>query len=342
MTKKVLRVIAVILSLTFLFSIFLMGCSSEKAAEKQPETKAEEPKKEEPKAQETQPEAKKARILFVSPMVGHPVWLGAKEGLDAAAKEFGFDGVWMGADDHAVEKTVEAFEQAIAEKPDGIVTCPFSPSAFSKALDKAKAANIPVTVVAVDAEKKEQRTAFIGTNSVECGKKQAEALAKKVGKPLKIGVIMSNLDSQNQVIQVDAMKEYIKSIPGSEVVDIQEDRGDQVKAMDVLNAMIKAHPDMNCVFGTEGGGAPGFAKVLEEQKLTDKLIVISMDDTEQNLAVVKEGKIYGLMAQNFFKMGYLGAKYAWEASQGKQVTPETDSGVTLITKENVDTYKQNR
>lgn len=340
MSKKVLRIFAVVVCLAFVFSIGLAGCgtkSADQTPQKQTDTK--DASKEEPK----KADAKKLRILFVSPMVGHPVWLGAKEGMDAAAKQFGIDAVWTGADDHSVDKTVEALERAIAEKPDGIVCCPFSPSAFTKTLDKAKAANIPVSVVAVDAEKgKDQRSAFIGTNSIECGKKQAEALYKKVGKPLKIGVIMSNLDSQNQVIQVNAMKEFLKTVPGSEVVDMQADAGDQVKAMEIFSAMIKAHPDMNALFGTEGGGAPGFAKVLEEQKLGDKITVISMDDTEQNLAVVKAGKIYGLMAQNFYKMGFLGTQYAWEAAQGKQVPAETDSGVTLITKDNVDTYKNNK
>lgn len=282
------------------------------------------------------------RVLFVSPMVGHPVWLGAKEGMDAAAEEFGFEGVWMGADDHSVEKTVEALENAIAELPDGIVTCPFAPQAFTTTLNKAKEAGIPVTVVAVDTEFEDQRVSFIGTNSWEAGTKQAEALHKAVGDNMKIGVIMSNLDSQNQVIQVDALKAYIEDIPGAEIVDMQENRGDMMKAMEVFSAMIDAYPEMNALFGTEGGGAPGFAKVLEERGLGDAITVISMDDTEQNLAVVEEGKIYGIMAQNFFKMGYLGAQYAWKAAQGIDVPEEVDSGVTLVTQENVDTYKDER
>ena len=285
---------------------------------------------------------KELEILFVSPMVGHPVWLGAKEGMDAAAEEFGFTGVWTGADDHSVEKTVEALENAVAQLPDGIVTCPFAPQAFTTTLNKAKEAGIPVTVTAVDTEFPDQRASFIGTNSWEAGTTQAEALHKAVGDNMKIGVIMSNLDSQNQVIQVDALKAYIEDIPGAEIVDMQENRGDMIKAMEVFSAMIDAYPEMNALFGTEGGGAPGFAQVLEERGLADAITVISMDDTEQNLAVVREGKIYGIMAQNFFKMGYLGAKYAWQAAQGIDVPEEVDSGVTLVTQENVDTYKDER
>ncbi len=285
---------------------------------------------------------KMLKILFVSPMIGHPVWLGAKEGMDAAAKEFGFKGVWMGADDHSVEKTVESLENAIAEKPNGIITCPFAPQAFTKTLEKAKAAKIPVSVVAVDAERSDLRVSFIGTNSWEAGTRQAEAIHKKTGDDMKIGVIMSNLDSQNQVIQVDALKAYIKKLPNAKILDIREDRGDVLKAIEVFSAMIDAYPEMNALFGTEGGGAPGFAKVLEERGLINKITVVSMDDVEQNLAVIREGKIYGIMAQNFFKMGYLGAQYAFEAAQGKKVPAEVDSGVTLVTKENVDTYKSSR
>lgn len=323
MGRNKLKAIALVICTISIFSIMAAGCG-------QSSLKAEIAKD------------KRLRINFVSPMVGHPVWLGAKEGMDAAAKEFGFSGVWMGADDHSLEKTLEALEQAVAERPDGIVCYPFSPSAFKNVLIKAKAANIPVTVVAADAENKGLRTAFVGTNCVEWGKKHTEALYKKAGDPFKVGVIMSNLDAENQVIAVNQLKEFVKNTPGAQIVDIQEDQGNQAKAIETFRNMVKAHPDMNALFGTEGSGAPGFAKVLEELKLLDKVAVISMDDTEQNLSVVREGKIYGIMAQNFYKMGYLGSKYAWEAALGRQVPAETDSGVTLVTRENVSTYKQNR
>lgn len=336
MLKTMLRTLAIVVCFVFLISVGFVGCGAGKSTDQGSQSLTSETK------ETTKVEAKKLRILFVSPMVGHPVWLGAKEGMDAAAAEFGIDAIWTGADDHSVDKTVEALERAIAEKPDGIVCCPFSPSAFTKTLEKAKEAGIPVSCVAVDAENKDIRNAFIGTNNTQWGKIHAEALYKKVGDPFKVGVIMSNLDAANQIEGVNQLKELVKNTPGAEIVDIQADAGDQVKAMELFTAMIKAHPDMNALFGAEGGGAPGFAKVLEEMNLKNKITVISMDDTEQNLAVVREGKIYGVMAQNFFKMGYLGTKYAWEAAQGKEVPSETDSGVTLVTKENIDTYKNDR
>ncbi len=323
MRKKSASLILLLLLLVITVLLPLTGCSTAKN-------------------KETARNAKKLRIDFVAPMVGHPVWLAAKDGMDAAAEEFGFSGVWMGADDHSLAKTVEALEQAIAEKPDAIVSYPFVPASFSKTLQKAKDAGIPVVFVTADMEDKTLRRAFIGTNCEEWGRKHAEALYKKAGDPFNVGVIMSNLDAENQVIAVNQLKKFVSGIPGARIVDIQEDMGNSAKASEVLAAMLKAHPEMNALFGTEGGGAVGFAKVLDEMHLTDKVTVISMDDTEPNLSMVREGKIYGIMAQNFYKMGYLGAKYAWEAAQGKEVPSETDSGVTLVTKENLDTYKENR
>ena len=204
---------------------------------------------------------------------------------------------------------------------------------------KAREANIPVTVVAVDTTKIEDRKAFIGTDSAAAGLAQITALHSVVGDDMKIGVIMSNLDAQNQIIMLDAAKEYIKQFPNAEILDVRADSGDMNTAMEVFSSMIDAYPEMNCLMGLEGGGAPGFAKILTERKLTDKICVIPMDDTEQNLAVVRSGEIYGIMAQDFFKMGYLGAKYAWQAAQGIEVPSLTDSGITLVTKDNIDTYK---
>lgn len=342
MKKSVLRTIALVVCLTLCSAAFMTGCAKPVAPTTPAATEAPAvtaAPAEQPEATAQPEPAKKLRILFVSPMIGHPVWLGAKEGLDAASAEFGFEGVWMGADDHSVEKTVEAFEQAVAEKPDGIVCCPFAPAAFEVVMQKAKDAGIPVSTVAVDAIKPELRTAFIGTDSKAAGLKMAETLHAIVGDDMKVGIMMSNLDAANQLIQIEAFKEYIKQFPNAEILTIQEDAGDMNKCMEVFSTMIDTYPEMNCIMGNEGGGAPGYAKILTERGLTDKITVLTMDDTEQNLAVVKSGEIYGLMAQDFFKMGYLGAQYAFDAAQGKEVPAMTDSGVTLITKENVDTYK---
>jgi ribose transport system substrate-binding protein len=284
---------------------------------------------------------KKYTIMYVSPMVAHPVWLIAKAGFDAAAAEYGFTGIWTGADDHSVEKTVEALENTIVQKPDAIVTCPFAPAAFTNALRKAKEAGIIVTVSAVDAASEDLRAAFVGTDDIASGTEQIKQIINKLpkGEEVRVGFIMSNLDSENQVNQVNAAEKYMKdnNIP-YKIVDKQADFADTNRCVDIVSTMVRAHPEMNAIMAVEGAAAPAIGKAFEELGIGNKVIAVAMDGTDLNLETVRNGKITGVMAQNQFRWGYDTGKYAYLALTGEKVPSKTDSGVKFIDKSNVDTF----
>lgn len=282
-------------------------------------------------------EQDKKVIRFISPQVDNPVWLKAKAGFENAAKEYGFFPVWSGSDDHSDSQMMDQIFLAIDEKADAVITCPFNPTAFTPSLMKLKSAGIPVITVAVDSESKQQRYAYIGTNSNLCGKLQSESLYDKVGGKMKIGVLMSNLDAMNQVIQLNELKNYIKTIHGAEIVAVAEDRGDPIKAMEVLSNMLDANPQINCIFSTEGGGVPGLAKVVEKRGLKNDLVIIGMDDTQPNIQAVMSGYIYGVMSQDYYTMGYLGGKYAYFKSAGIDVPDTTNTTTELVTSEKIST-----
>ena len=88
--------------MAILLSLFMViglaaGCSS---TSKEPVQKTEDGKteegagKNEEDSTKTSGEAK--HLVFVTPLIAHPVWLAAKEGFDDAAEEFGFRGDWVG------------------------------------------------------------------------------------------------------------------------------------------------------------------------------------------------------------------------------------------------------
>ncbi len=291
------------------------------------------------KPKRTADKVNKKVIKFVAPLIDSAVWLKAKEGFDAASKEYGFYGVWAGADDHSANKMLSELEAAIDEKVDGIVLCPFSPPAFTSALERAEAAGIPVIALAVDTEEKRQRAAFIGTDSEECGRLQAEALYEKVGDNMRIGVMMTNLDSMNQVIQVNVLKKFISRLNNSKILSIEEERGDYFTAMEVLNRMMDSNPDINCIFCTEGPGLPGIANLIAKRGLQDRLTVIGMDTTAPNLDAIREGTIYGVMSQDFYSMGFLGGKYAFMKTRGETIPEITYTKTELVTKQNLDKYQ---
>lgn len=275
------------------------------------------------------------RIVFVSPQTDNPVWLQAKAGFDEAAEEFGFHGIWIGGGNCNVEDMTREIKISIAENADAIITCPLTPSLFSEVFADALKKNIPVITLAVDAETPELRSAYIGSDYKKLGAEQAAALYEKCGVPMKIGVIMSGFDTQNQVIQVEQLTDFIKDIPDAEIVDRKEDGSDPLMGMSIFPQMLSEHPEINALFITSGGAVSTYGNYLLEHNLNDSITLIGMDIVPDNLASIRSGAVYGVMSQDFYSMGYLGGKYAYEASFGREIPPVTYTDSELITSANV-------
>ena len=275
------------------------------------------------------------RIAFISPQTNYPVWLQARTGFMDAAEQYGFYGEWLGGGNCNIDDMIREINTCTYEKVDAIITCPLTPSKFTEVFEKLKEKDIPLITIAVDSETEDLRTAYIGSNYEEMGKLQAQALHDKVGDDMKIGVIMSGLTTQNQVIQVNMLKEYIKDFPGSEIIDYAEDWADPVIGMNVFSQMLSNHPEMNAVFVTSGGAISSYGKIIEERHLQDKISLIGMDIIQDNIDVVKDGSVYGVMSQDFYSMGFLGGEYAYKASCGEEIPSITYTESILVTLQNV-------
>lgn len=279
------------------------------------------------------------RIAFISPQTNYPVWLQARTGFMDAAKQYGFYGEWLGGGNCNIDDMIREIDTCTYEKVDVIITCPLTPSKFTEVFENLKEKDIPLITIAVDAETEDLRTAYIGSNYEEMGKLQAQALHDKVGDDMKIGVIMSGLTTQNQVIQVNMLKDHIKNFPGCEIIDYAEDWADPVIGMNVFSQMLSNHPEMNAVFVTSGGAISSYGKIIAEKNLQDKITLIGMDIIQDNIDAVKDGSVYGVMSQDFYSMGFLGGEYAYKASCGEEIPSITYTESSLVTLRNVDTIQ---
>ena len=173
------KTMAILLSLFMVIGL-AAGCSS---TSKEPVQKTEDGKteegagKNEEDSTKTSGEAK--HLVFVTPLIAHPVWLAAKEGFDDAAEEFGFRGDWVGPSVIDVDEMIKQIEVAIAEKADGIITQGLNPEAMVPVLKKADEAGIPVVVVNSDIPDA-PRLAYLGTDPVNLGTAGANEILEKL------------------------------------------------------------------------------------------------------------------------------------------------------------------
>lgn len=333
--------LAWVLVLVMMIGIALAGCgaapapsTTEKSAV-QAETKA---------ADATTPPAKdvkQMKITFVTPLIGHPVWLVAKDGMDGAAKEMGFKGEWVGPQGIDANEMVNQIENAIAQKVDGIVTMALNPEAFGPVLEKADKVGIPVVLVNSDAPNS-PRLAYIGTDEKNLGTIGAKEIIKKLnGKAPKVITMQSTMDAKVANKMVEAYLEELKKTPGFELKAKESDDSDMLKAVDKFNTMFKTYPDANVVINVCGEGGPAAGKVIEENKLQDKITAVAIDDMKETVDYINSGVIYGTLTQNFYKMGYDACKLIIDFKKNgtKPAQVVNDSGSMFVSKANLATYK---
>ncbi|MEI6389136.1 MAG: substrate-binding domain-containing protein [Spirochaetota bacterium] len=284
---------------------------------------------------------KQLNIVFVTPLVAHPVWDVARAGFEAAAKELGFKGQYVGPQGIDPAEMVNQIELAIAMKVDGIITMPISPTAMRPVLKKAAAAKIPVVFVGAE-DPESTALAFIGTNEVELGRQGGNAIKLSFGKtPIRAIVMQSTMDASFAIKARDGYLAALKDYPDFKMVLNESCNSDMQIAMQKFEAAFKAYPEINLVIGVCGEAGPAAAKVIKENKLEGKITVVAIDDVEETLSLIKDGSIWGTEAQNFYKMGNLGSRILVDyiTKSKKPASFKNDSGSIFVTMSNFNTYR---
>lgn len=283
----------------------------------------------------------KRTIVWVNPLVGHPVYNIQDAAFKRAAEDYGFTPVIVGAPSVSggVEAMVREIENAITEKVDGIITVPFNWSAFESIYKQAAAAGIPVVNTGVDTPEK-WRLSFIGTDNQIFGRKAAAELIKKTGGKANICIMMSQLDVQNQVESRKAFEEAIKPYPNVKIAVVESDQADLAIATKRFEDVYRTYPQIDTVLMLEATGGVAAAQVAKEMGILPKMTILAIDDTKDTVDAIRKGQIWGTLAQNFLRMGYESAGMIMDKLDGKQVPSKVSLDVLLVTKDNVNSYEK--
>lgn len=293
-------------------------------------------------------------IGFAAPYANHQSWQIIKEGAMEAAEYFSNDEVkyeviWTGPSNMGDSTgMVEILETFLADEVDAIAYCPEVESAYANIALKIKEAGIPSFTFAADLlATPELRTAYIGTSNYDVGRQQIAGLHAAAGTDdLKVCIQMSSLESGNQVIQVQAITDYIKELKAegadAEILEVRDDKGavDATYVYDVAAGMLLAYPECNVLLSTHGSAGVVLAKAVEESGRAGKVVTSSYDESEDDLDCIRNGKNTSLMCQNMHGWGYGSVAAAVRALSGAEMTDFYDAGCVEVTLENIDSYAE--
>lgn len=285
-------------------------------------------------------------IVFVTPLVAHPVWDVARAGFEDGLAAFGATGQYVGPLGIDPAEMVNQIELALAAGADGIISMPIAPTAMRPVWRMAEEQGVPVVFVgSVDPES--TSLAFIGTNEANLGAMGAEGIkahfAELGNPPLYAYIQQSTMDASFANKARDGYLAALEDYAGGfELVLNEPNNSDMVTAMQKMEAAFEAHPQINLVIGVAGEVGSAAAKVVNEMELRERITIIAIDDIEETMDWLKEGSIYGVMAQNFYKMGHYGVEllvnYLTDGTMPSQYN--NDSGSIFVTLDNIDVYQE--
>ena len=269
-------------------------------------------------------------------------------GMKLIADELGVQVRVAGPTDFDLPGFIAAVDQVCAQKPAGVsVVGGWDPS-LTEPVKRCMAAGVPTVVDDGDLPDS-GRLAYIGTNWTNVGIAQAKQLMKELPNGGKIAM-MSIINAGNMREAVAGFQAYVAANGGGKykVVGNEDDNGDAAKAAQVTAALLAANPDIAGIAGFDSESGAGIVTALREGgKKPGDVKVTAMEQTPDFFKTANDGWVSGIIVQNRELFIYYAVKMLHDynhnglrtaglaAPAGVPIPPLLDTGVLVVTKENV-------
>ncbi len=285
--------------------------------------------------------ARTLRFVIV-PKVAHP-WFdevnkGAQAEAEILSREIGAEIVvdYMPPATADVGEQSAILEKAASSRPSGIAVDPVDAVGNMTAINQIREQGIPI--VLFDSPSPDPSFTSVGNNFAQQGIIAAERLVKLIGYAGKVAVMQGYPTAPNHKERYEAQMAVLKKHPSITIVDGGVDNDDIETARQQASAVLESHPDLSGYLCCDASGPIGIATAIKEAGKAGKVKVVSMDGIKPILDAIKEGVIESSSATIPKMQGAMSIVMLWQASLGVEMPQAIDTGIAVITQENVDIY----
>lgn len=232
----------------------------------------------------------------------------------------------------SAERQVQQIESFVAQKVDVIVLNPCEVEASSPAVDRARAAGIPI--VNVNSETRSAPDAFVGSRDEESARLALEYIAKRLGGQGRVAMMHGFMGQAAQIKRDQGAREVLAKNPGLKLVAEQTAEWDRARAVSLMENWIQSHgTNLQAVFAQNDEMALGALVALEQAKLKDRVIVVGVDGIADALAAVKAGRLDATVLQDAQGQGSAAIEIAVKLARHEPVPKETQLPFKLVPRE---------
>lgn len=299
-------------------------------------------------------------VVYLTPSTASQFWTHVGIGIENAMKDMEKEhGIKINysivgpSEEGQTEEYVTAFEQAIAKKPDAIITATL---AIDSTVPKAKEATDNGIVlnfvncglgIGDDGAHEETYNQFYYCSNKTIGEMAGEAFLKaKEAKNIGEGIVGVNTNVENEALdqRVIGFREYVKEhAPKLEQTDTYYNGNVVEKAQSNAENIISTYGDkLMGMFAGNNITGNGVALAVEGANLKDKIVTVAVDSDDTEIKALKDGVIDAIIVQNAYEQGYLGMKNAIETlinGKNPEEKKQVNCPPSIVDKDNMEDQK---
>jgi ribose transport system substrate-binding protein len=296
------------------------------------------------------PNAKKKLTIAVIPKgTTHEFWKSIHAGSIKAANELTAEGtqvevIWKGPlreDDR--EQQIQVVEGFTAQGVSGIVLAPLDNRALVRPVSDAGRSGVPTVIIDSGLES-EDFVSFVATDNRKGGTLAADRMGQLLNGKGKVLVLRYAEGSASTTEREEGFLSQIQSkFPGIELVSTNQYAGatrDTAKRASE-NLLNQFGDQVQGIFTPNESSTAGMLLALQDIGKAGKVSFVGFDSSQTFIDALNANQLHGIVVQNPFNMGYLGVRTMVESLQGKPVNKKIDTGVMLVTKDNMETPEVN-
>lgn len=281
-------------------------------------------------------------FYFVGQNLVDPFWKEILRGVEDASSKFNVVVEHNAPRFNNPMEELRYLDIAITSKVDGILTHAANNKQTTDLINKGYKIGIPIITMEND-NKNSNRHSFIGTNSFVLGQQAAQLMIEATGGVANIAIIVSGdmeLDTASQNLKISGFLSTIKEHVGMEVSQIYTSQMGILSAEEITQSIINTKSDIDAIFTASVVDTLGAAQLIVDRNRIGNYTLVGYGDSEIILRYISMGIIYGTVMSDPYQMGYQGVKALIDIKESNYVSSFIDTGVKVITLENLDEYQQ--
>ena len=280
----------------------------------------------------------KGKIAVVISTLNNPWFVVLGNTAKERAEQLGYEATIFDSQNDTAKES-DHFENIIAG---GYVAILFNPTDADGSIAnvrKAKEADVPTFCIDREINANDVAvTQILSDNYTGCVE-LGQYFVKKMNRKGTYVELLGILGDNNTWNRSKGFHSVVDNYPELKMVSQQTAEFDRTKAMEVLESILQAHPQIDAVFCGNDAMAMGAYQALVAAGKADKVMVFGFDGAKDVIDSIHDGKIIATGMQFPKKMARMASEQADEYIKGRRDFPQkVPVAVELVTEENVAKY----